>query len=167
MAKPVKCLYCGETFDREKEEAILVTAIWYAHKKCYEQLNVTKSQADLDYEELINYIKVMLKDSYIDIKVKKQIMDFKKEYNYTFSGMLKTLQWWYDIKQNPIDKANGGIGIIPFVYDEAYKYFKKLYEVENAAAGLQYHQTRVEEIVIPPPSVINRPPRLFNIEGEE
>ena len=167
MAKPVKCLYCGETFDREKEEAILVTARRYAHKKCCEQLNVTKTQADLDYEELINYIKVMLKDSYIDIKVKKQIMEFKKEYNYTFSGMLKTLQWWYDIKQNPIDKANGGIGIIPFVYDEAYKYFKKLYEAENAAAGLQYHQTRVEEIVIPPPSVVNRPPRLFNIEGEE
>ena len=164
----VKCVYCSESFDRDIYEAVLVSARRYAHKECADKVNATKTQSELDYEELEKYIKQLLKDNYINVKVKKQIMDFKKDYNYTYSGMLKTLQWWYDIKGNPIDKANGGVGIIPFVYDEAYKYYEMLFNAEqkNAATGLLHHETRIEEIVIPPPSIINRQPRMFNIEGE-
>ena len=81
--------------------------------------------------------------------------------------MLKTLEWWYEIKKNPIDKANGGIGIIPFVYQEAYNYYKAIYDAQqNAAAGLRNYQPRIEEIEIPPPVATYRLPQLFDIEEE-
>ena len=41
--------------------------------------------------------------------------------------MLKTLYWWYEIKGNSIDLAQGGIGIIPFIYEDALKYYYSIY----------------------------------------
>ena len=163
----VTCIYCKQIFDRDKEPAVLVSTRRYAHALCAEKANKEQTQAEKDYDQLILYIRKILKESYVDAKVKKQIMDFKKQYNYTFSGMLKTLEWWYEIKKNPIDKANGGIGIIPFVYQEAYNYYKAIYDAQqNAAAGLCNYQPRIEEIEIPPPVATYRLPQLFDIEEE-
>ena len=163
----VTCVYCKQVFDRDKEPATLVATRRYAHVACAEKANLEKSQNEKDYEQLILYIRKILKESYVDNKVKKQIMNYKKQYNYTYSGMLKTLQWWYEIEKNPIDKANGGIGIIPFVYQDAYNYFKAIYDAQQrAAAGLCNYVPRVEEIEIPPPVATYRLPQLFDIEEE-
>jgi hypothetical protein len=88
----VTCVYCKQIFDRDKEPAVLVNSRRYAHAHCAEKANIEQTQAEKDYNELILYIKNILKESYVDAKVKKQIMDYKKQYNYTFSGMLKTLE---------------------------------------------------------------------------
>lgn len=162
----VICLYCKETFDRDVKPFVQIGRR-YAHAECAEKVNQEKNQSELDYEQLILYIKKILKESYVDAKVKKQIMSFKKQYNYTYSGMLKTLQWWYEIKKNQVDKANGGIGIIPFVYQDAYNYYKAIYDAQQyAAAGLRNYVPRVEEIEIPPPVATYRLPHLFDIEEE-
>ena len=55
--------------------------------------------------------------------------DFKKEYNYSYTGIQKTLYWWYEIKKNDLSKANDGIGIVPFIYKDACDYFYRIYEV--------------------------------------
>lgn len=41
-------------------------------------------------------------------------------------GILKTLEYWYDERQEDPNKANGGIGIVDYVYGQAQDfYFKK------------------------------------------
>ena len=55
---------------------------------------------------------------------------YKKEKEYSYSGMRKTLKYFFEVRGNSIEKANGGIGIIPYVYDEAYIYWRALWEAK-------------------------------------
>lgn len=56
--------------------------------------------------------------------------NFHKEKNYSYSGMYKSLKYFFEIKGNPIEKANGGIGIIPWIWDDALKYWRALWEAQ-------------------------------------
>ena len=94
--------------------------------------------------------------------VKKQIKEFKKEYDYSYSGMLKTLIWWYEIKGNSKEKANGGIGIIPFVYKDALTYYYSLYLAQLANENVEsIPKPKVKEIEIYSPEVHRRPPKMW------
>ena len=58
MAKHlVKCYYCGQTFDANKEKFIMVNSRRYAHENCYNNNQTQKTKDELDKEELENYIK--------------------------------------------------------------------------------------------------------------
>ncbi len=107
----VICVYCGEKFDRDKEPAVQINNRRYAHKKCAEKYGQQKTKEERDLEELERYIKKLFNVSYINAKIRKQLLEYRKEYNYTYSGILKTLIYWYEKKGNSIEDANGGIGI--------------------------------------------------------
>lgn len=42
---------------------------------------------------------------------------------YTWIGMIRALEWFYIVKRNDLSKANNSVGIIPYVYDDAQKYY--------------------------------------------
>lgn len=111
MAHFVTCVYCGERFDRDKEATTQVSARRYAHKECADKYGQEKSQEEKDLEELEKYIMKLFGESYINVKIRRQLREYRKEYNYTYTGMLKTLIYWYEVKGNSIEDANGGIGI--------------------------------------------------------
>ena len=100
--------------------------------------------------------------------INKQIKDFQKEYQYSLSGMLKSLIWFYEVKGNNPEKSNGGIGIIPYAYQDAYNYYYSLFvaQSQNATVNIQEITNKVKEVVIPPPE-IKTPIRLFNLEDED
>lgn len=167
MAKLMaKCVYCGEQFDRNQEEWVAINARRYAHKKCHEQAEAGKSQDEKDYEALTKYIKQKFQMQTISAKVTRQISDYKKQYNFTYSGMLKALTWWFDVKKNTTENTNGGIGILPYIYNDAKTYYYGLYMAQISNQDKTIH-TKIEEIEIAPPQVYVQPPRLFNIEEEE
>ena len=112
MAKHlVKCLYCGETFDASVIPYSKPRSNRYAHVKCAENAEQQKTQEEKDRELLEKYIKELFGISSISIKIKKQMEMFKNEKNYSYSGMYKTLKYFFEIRGNPIEKANGGIGM--------------------------------------------------------
>lgn len=171
MAHMVKCTVCGESFDRDKVQAVRSGARRYAHYTCLpegELVPLPNAVVDQDLVDLENYIKNLLGDDYNPARVKKQIKDYKTEYNYSYSGMLKALVWFYEIKGNSIEKANGGIGILPFVYQDAYNYYYSLYlaQLVNEEKDVNQYKTKVREIVIKSPSVAEKPIRLFDL-GED
>lgn len=166
MAHIVTCVYCKEKFDRDKLPFVKVAERRYAHAECAKQNIIQKSQEELDYDALEDYIKKLFKENYVEARIKKQIKDYKAEYNYTYSGMLKTLIWWYDIKGNSIDKANGGIGIIPFVYNDALNYYYNIYLAQILNQNIKNYKAKVNEITIVSPSVDPKNPKLFNLEEE-
>lgn len=171
MAHMVKCTVCGKSFDRDKIQAVKSGARRYAHYTCLpegELVPLPNAVVDQDLVDLENYIKNLLGDDYNPARVKKQIKDYKNEYNYSYSGMLKALVWFYEVKGNSIEKANGGIGILPFVYQDAYNYYYSLYlaQLVNEEKDVNQYKTKVREIVIKSPSVAEKPIRLFDL-GED
>ena len=165
----VKCFYCGQIFDRDKEEAVSVGVRRYAHVHCAKTGEKVQTQEEKDRDALEAYIRKLFNTEYVDARIKKQIQKYKQEYNYTYSGMLKTLIWWFEIKGGSLEKANGGIGIIPYVYQEACNYYYALYlaQIANADKEITDYIPRERAIEILSPRAYVRPPKLFNLDDEE
>lgn len=135
--KLVKCKICEKYFDREKEEFVRIGAR-YAHKKCQEQKEEDIKNANLvvegkrnkekeQYKEVLEFAKKHFGSSANYPLIQKQIHSFIVDNGYSYNGIYKTLVYYYDIKKNSVDKANGAIGIVPYVYEEAKRYYYYLY----------------------------------------
>jgi hypothetical protein len=165
LAHWVICKLCEERFNRDKEECVAIEGRRYMHKTCFETYTNEKTQEEKNLIALETYIKELFQISTISAKIKKQIQSFKQKYNYTYSGMLKTLTWWFNIKQNSIEKANNGIGIIPYVYQDAQNYYYSLYlaEIQNMQITQEQLKMNIIEVEIEPPQVKRKEPKLFNL----
>ena len=49
----------------------------------------------------------------------------------TYKGMSKALVYFYEVKKNSIAKSDNGVGIIPWVYEEANKYYERKEKMEK------------------------------------
>ena len=158
MAHAVKCVYCGEIFDRDKEVCVEVSPRRYAHDNC-------NKKGTEDLKEIEEYIKKIFCETTVNPKIKKQINDFRKDYGYTYSGILKCLKWWFEIQGNTIDKAMGGIGIVPYIYKEVEKYYYSIYIAQEKNQNKELNNQVIEVVVSPPAR--DEKKRLFNIEVED
>lgn len=168
MAKcMVKCPYCGQRFDRNNPDIKWIKiGRRYAHEKCYNEYQASLTQEEKDLNALIEYIKNLLGDDYVFMKVKKQIQQYHKDYKFTYSGMLSSLKYFYEVKGNSIDKANGGIGIIPYIYKDAYNYYFAIYQAQQKNKNVSDYKVKVQEITIPSPRMFVPKPHLW-FEDEE
>jgi hypothetical protein len=169
IAHQVICSVCGKRFDRDKIPFRQTSSRRYAHVECAVAQETTKKQEDLDKEELEKYIMQLLKEEYISPRVRKQISQFITEYGYTYSGMRKALVYFYEVKHNDPAKANGGIGIIPYCYNQARDYYYSLWlaQQQNVDKVIDEYKPEIVEIRIQPPQL--RPPkkRWFTFFEEE
>lgn len=76
-----------------------------------------------DYKDLIAYICELYQIDAPTGWMLKQIKDFKEQFNYTYRGMKTTLHYFYEIQEGNDVADSMGIGIVPFVYDEAKKFY--------------------------------------------
>ena len=112
---------------------------------------------------------------YVYAKIKKQIKDYVTNHGYTYSGIHKALVYYYEVKGNKFDegKAQGGIGIVPFVYQNAYNYYYAIWEAQQKqeyitdAASVEQFVPRVVEVRIPVPQRQVRKRNLFSFLDEE
>lgn len=173
MAKHiVKCAICNESFDANSVPFVKVNSRRYAHKSCAEAKQVELTQTELDKEELLEYIKKLLSIEYITPRIHKQLNQYVEEYHYTYSGMRKALIYFYEIKGNDVEKANGGIGIIPYVYDSAYRYYYELWLAQERNRGKEIVNYKPDVVIIniPRPEKKVKKRKLFSfldMEGEE
>lgn len=165
MAKHiVKCIYCGQQFDREAEPTKQVSARRYAHLKCWEDHVANMSQEEKDIEAFFDYAKKLFGEDYNYVLTKKLAERYVKENNYSYSGMLKSLKWYYEKQGNSIEKSNGSIGIIPYIYKSAYDYYFALYQAQlvNQEKDLSNFTLSKEKIInIESPRAYARPPQLW------
>lgn len=163
MAHNVKCKVCGITFDRDKEEAVPVGGRRYAHAHCVE--NYERPQEEIDLENLHAYLKELFKDNYDYLPLNKQIEAYVKQ-GYKVSGILGSLIYFYDIQGNSVAQSKNRIGIVPYVYLDAKRYYQSLEAANkrNANKNLkEYMEVPVREIKIPPPKVDIPKFRLFDL----
>ena len=170
MAHNVKCVICNKTFDRDKIQAVKVSARRYAHHSCKpdgELVPLVVKAEDPDLTALKEYAKTLLGDTYVTERVNKQIKDFKEQYNYTYSGMLKSLIYFYEVKGNSKDKANGGIGIIPYIYKDAFNYYKAIFIAKQTnETKINIVNYKTKEITIKPPEIKIKK-RIFDLSDIE
>ena len=125
MAREVKCVYCNQPFDRDKVEYVPVKNR-YAHKECFDKQK--------DSEKYIQLIHQKMKDvcgkSYIKTKVDKQIKSYVAN-GISEREIYNTLIYWYDVKKSDPAEARGGIGIVPYIHEDASDYMKTKYRREH------------------------------------
>lgn len=162
----VTCTYCKKPLSKKDPDCVMVGNNKYAHKACQE---LEDKREKTDKELLEEYIKELFQISYIEPRVKAQIKKYVEEFNYTYSGIRKALIYHYEIKGGDKSKAKGGIGIVPYVYQDAYNYHYNLWlaQQKNKDVEVKLYTPRVKEIVIPRPErkVKKRP--LFTFLDEE
>lgn len=161
----VKCLYCGEQFDRLSEPNVKIGRR-YAHQKCFDAQDSEELKAELDKHNFFDYIKELYGSDYNFIAISKQAENYIKQYNFTYSGMLKSLKWFYEVKGNSKEGSNGKIGIIPYIYEDAKKYYYNLYLAQQKNKNVTEYRLEVKEIVIASPRVFVAPPKLFDLGDE-
>lgn len=158
MAKQsaVKCPYCDCYFYREEEEFVKIGRR-YAHKTCVD----VQGQDDILKERIREKAKSVLGTAYVKTRVDKQINEFVED-GKTLEGILYTLEYWYDIKKMSAEKAYGGIGIVPFIYQEAQEYKSRQDQIKQITSGVVLSDCVIpaDETILIKPTPIRRPKRL-------
>lgn len=113
MARVYKCFECK--WNVTADDAVLDDGKHY-HPKCYALV--------LDRRNFVEYVCKLFGLKSPGPVIYSQRKNFMEKYGYTDAGMLKTLQYLYDIKKTKTTNAKERIGLIPFAYDEAQAYFE-------------------------------------------
>lgn len=165
----VVCKICGVKFNRDKEPFVMISGNRYAHKNCVEKIDNEQQKEELDLKKLESYIRKLFNEPNINAIVRKQIMNYRKDYGYSYSGILKTLMYWYDVKKNPTAAAHHNIGIVPYIWNEARDYYYALFLANNLNADKNIVDfiPRVKIIEIPPPRQKPKQVRLFDLGDDE
>ena len=170
MAHKVICYYCKKQFDRDKEPTKQISARRYAHMKCWEEHEANMTQEEKDIRAFYEYTQKLFGEDYNYILTKKLAERYVKENHYTYTGMLKTLKWYYEKEGNSIEKSNGSIGIIPYVYKQALNYYYSLYlaqQINKEKDISNFIISKVKEVNIQSPRVYVRPPHMWLEEEDE
>ena len=174
-----KCLICGQPIDDKTQKAVPYKGR-YAHKTCFNNLmkiTVQKKQEEIEekkqigktkkpatpiiiqdykteeeFQEQNRYYEVLksvLNVERLPARIYKISEDYVKKYGFTFRGMENSIRYFFLIKQNEVE--GDGIGIIPYIYDEAQQYFAETEEINNQNAdiikrGDKLYRTRVIKI---------------------
>lgn len=162
----VECAYCHQQMSKSKDDVIKISERKYAHKHCAE----IESKRELtDKEKLERYIMQMFNTDYVPPRIRKQIDKYIAEFNYTYSGILKSLQYFYEVKNGDITKAGESIGIVPYVYQRAYEYYYNIWlaHQKNETKTIEVYQPKVIEVVIEKPKRKIKKRKLFSFLDEE
>ena len=129
--KKVKCPICGEL--NYKEDSTQAGTRYYCKGECLEEILEKQSEKDRekeDWSELYHYIIEIYGHKPTGMMF-KQLGDYRKDpYNYTNKGMYLTLKYFYETKGQTA-MENRGLGIIPYIYEDAKKNYIEQMEVSE------------------------------------
>ena len=120
------CRECHMPIDKTKGEGtvwIQPSKGWYYHKECYETWKAAPATDDDWVDMIYDFLARDLKVKYEYHKYQTQIENFWKKKKINPKGIYFTLKYFYEIKGNSWDKGHGGIGIVPYVFDDAKAYW--------------------------------------------
>ena len=130
----MKCKECGET--AEKRYGALATPLCerckdLENKYLFDRIIIDEKGIRVEppfkeengFETFKDYINILFlgkvrKDVWQGCKEMKNVQD------YTWLGMARALEYFHIAKKNPIKKSQNGIGIIPYIYDDAQKFYE-------------------------------------------
>ncbi len=154
--RSVKCIRCSEKINRQVDPFVQVGQR-YAHKKC-EDLFLLENEERKKLNEVL--LHVFGKNEVNWGAVQQQVKKYQEEYNYTLNGIARTLYYVFSIKKLSFKNADG-IGITPFYYKEAKKYYEKLNKAKSNAQGTLLYN--IKEVEILPPHKTGTKKKSFDL----
>lgn len=123
MGRIVKCAYCGGSLDRDK-------GVRYKdknyHNKCCQ--SVKERERVTQYICYLFELKAPGPRNYALLK--KYIDE-----GYTYKGIFYSLKYFFEVQKNDKSKSKESIGIVPYVYEEAQRYFNELENKQEKIKG--------------------------------
>lgn len=127
---------------------------------------VTEIKDDLSEEEFgykkkfIAYLKERFNTEELPTSLYAMTNNIIKKYGLTYEGIYQTIQYLYEIKGDEINFTDKIIGLIPFYYDEAKKYFSEVERININNNDKDVSKMYKEKIVVirPPERVIKQLP---------
>ena len=116
----VTCAYCGcKTVDKLSQDYIQ-----YKGKNFNRECGEKQKEKDNFYSYVCEIFKLKAPGP----RIYNQGNSFVEKYGYTYLGMQKTLYFIYAVKKHANDRPieSKSIGLIPYYYDEAQEYFKRI-----------------------------------------
>lgn len=118
-----ECRVCKRQINKKEDDWIMPSKNYYYHKKCYENWKKAEPASDEEYKDLIyDFIKRDLKKNYDYWVCETQRKKFLKQ-KMTNKGIFFSLKYFYEVKHGDWEKGHGGIGIVPFIYNDACAYW--------------------------------------------
>lgn len=154
--RTVKCPHCNEQIDRNVEQFILHSKRYY-HEECF---GVANASAKVRYD-LINYICYLHNIKVPTGYMFRQIKEFEENNGFKLPGIQLTLQYYHEVKDNPVVQGTG-IGIVEYFYYEARDYFINLNKIKAHNVNIKIDNTE-EVIYVKPPK--NREIKTIDLEG--
>lgn len=163
-ADNVVCIYCKKPMHRVKDDCVMVTNGKYAHASCHK---IESTRELTDKEKLEQYIKKLFNMDYVSPLIQKQIKNYVEDYEFTYSGILKALVYFKEVKQGTF--SHEGIGIVPYVYKDARNYYYSIWLAQEKNKNIQVHQfvPKVKEIKILSPTAKVKKRKVFTFLDEE
>lgn len=131
-----QCRLCKKEINRSKETDFYERARgWTYHTECWNQVLAKRKiireegigtafdEFDIWYDLAYEYMTRDLKIKYDYKKAERQWKNFIKDGEMTSKGIYYALRYYYDIKKGDFSKANGGIGIVPYIYEDSCEYW--------------------------------------------
>lgn len=149
----VQCRVCGKkNIDRNTQvegvDWIMKSKNFFYHKQCFDQWISDKDDLHQDRTtaEWMDYAwDFLVRDVRITdlnyIKFKTQWESFLKK-NMTSKGIYFVLRYFYDVQKGDVNKSQGGIGIVPFIYKEGTEYWVVREEREHGICSRIEQQLR-------------------------
>lgn len=119
-----QCRICKIEIDKEKDDWVMPSKNYYYHRKCYEDWKKSEPPKDEKWIPFIyDFISRDMKFSYNYHMCEAQRKQFIKDGKGTNKGIFFALKYFYEIKQGDWEKGHGGLGIVPYIYNEACNYW--------------------------------------------
>lgn len=154
MGRLVKCQYCKQ--DVDKNDAVRFDEKNF-HEKCCQEYK--------DRKEIYKYVAHLFgfkSENRPGPVVIAQLKLFREKYpHYTFKGILNALIYFYEVKKGSKKRANEGIGIVPYIYDEAQEYFKRLNYKKEQIAETVSKQLEEESVILKVKKINEKKKKIF------
>ncbi len=121
------CKLCGKR--RDKDNMQRYNNYYFCDEAC---IAAFKKQS-ADRLALTDYIQYLY--GTFPTKVTKQMEEYKKQ-GMTYKGQELSLRYWYDTLEHEFN-AEQGIGIIPYIYDDAKRFFMDKQRIARCANDMQ------------------------------
>lgn len=137
------CRLCHKIIEKKDQNIIKRSEKYYYHKECFDNfVNMYTIKTDNEWKDLIFYlIKNLLKKDYNFFQIEKQINKMLNNNNFTVKGIYYSLYWFYIINNNQYNEKYG-IGIVPYIYDQALQYWV---DVDNKQKDILKQMNKIKD----------------------
>jgi hypothetical protein len=167
MAKLPICPYClkevAKSYPSKKYQERTYHLDCYK-KHCEEiyKLKTSNSKKQKNAEELLyKYICKLFGIPEMTNKLIAQLKSLFSEHHYTYGGVLLSLKYFYEIKDNKPD-IKYGVGIVPYIYEEAKDFYSLKKQLEKKEKNFSCPEGKTITIK---EKKKNKKKKLINIEN--